>query len=155
MSDGPAHRKPESGGSEYENPEHDGPIERVSAAFGEGRYRIHGTAVLCGADVQCTFTGGTRPHVGAVSLAVYEPERHSATVSTLCVYTHRDDQLSAACAKSLSTALRCTAAVSVGIHLDNASHEDLQSLCENFEACRERLLLEIRKRREVHGETAF
>ena len=128
-------------------------MEYVSAVFGEGRYQIKGAAILCGDDVHCSFVGGTRPHIGAASLSVYEPERDSATVSTICAFGHRDDRLSADCAKKMTVALQCTASVSVGIHIDNAAPEELQWMCENFEECRKRLLREIEKRRNVHGRT--
>ena len=131
------------------------PVQYIYADSGTGCYCIHGTAVLCGNDVQLIFTGGTRSHIGAVSLAVYEPERNSATVSTICAYGHRDDQLSAPCAKNTAVALKCTAAVSAGIHIDNASPEKIQRLCKNFEECHRLLLLKIRNGRNVYGQTAL
>lgn len=131
-------------------------IKRLRAVFGEGRYQIRGAAFLCGEDINCCFIGGDLPHIGAASLAVYEPERDSATVSTICAYGHRDDCLSADCAKKISIALKCTAAVSVGIHIDNAAPEELKYLCDNFEECRKKLLSEIKNAKskregEVHG----
>lgn len=110
-------------------------MKQFSHQCGEGRYLVTGIALCCGRDVTLTFTGGTLPHVGAVSLAVYEPERDSATVSTICVYTHRDDRLSAECAKKAAAALKCTAAVSVGIHVDNAASLELEILTKNFREC--------------------
>lgn len=110
-------------------------MKQFSAQWGEGRYLVTGTALLCGRDVTMAFTGGTLPHVGAVSLAVYESERDSATVSTICVYAHRDDQLAARCAKEAAAALKCTAAVSVGIHIDDAAPEELEILTRNFCKC--------------------
>lgn len=110
-------------------------MECISASFGEGRYKINGTAILCGHDVTITVTGGTLPHVGAVSMAVYEPVRDSATVSTITVFTHRDDMLAASCAKKVSKQLKGTVVVSVGIHIDRADAGELKQLCENFEEC--------------------
>ena len=112
----------------------------ISASCGEGRYRVECQAILCGEDVNAVFIGGERAHIGAVSLAVYEPVRDSATVSTMTVYTHRDDQLAALAAKKLATALKCTVSVSVGIHVDNADEQDIELLCKNFAACLNQLL---------------
>lgn len=122
-------------------------MKAISAQAGEGRYTVNGTALLCGQDVTITFTGGTLPHVGAVSLAVYEPERDSATVSTICVYTHRDDQLASKCAKQAAAALKCTVAVSVGIHVDDAAPVDLKILTENFQKCYSQLVETIMRTR--------
>lgn len=110
-------------------------MQSISESFGEGIYEIAGVAVICGEDVSFSFTGGTQPHIGAVSIAVYEPVRDSATVSTVTVYEHRDDQLSAKCAKDAAIALKCTAAVSVGIHMDDAAPEDITILINNFKEC--------------------
>ena len=111
----------------------------ITAAYGEGHYRIEAAAILCGSDLSVTFAGGDTPHIGAVSLAVYEPERGSATVSTLTAYGHRDDELSRKAAKQLASALRCTVSVSVGIHIDDADEQDIRTLCENFERCQAEL----------------
>ena len=119
----------------------------LTAAFGETPYTIHGTAVLCGEDVTMAFTGGTLPHVGAVSLGIYEPVRDSATVSTMTVFTHRDDALAASGAKTAAKQLKCTVSVSVGIHVDNADLPDLKILCENFEKCLQMLIDGIGKYR--------
>ena len=112
----------------------------ISASCGEGHYRVECQAILCGEDVNAVFTGGERAHIGAVSLAVYEPVRDSATVSTITVYAHRDDQLAALAAKKLATALKCTASVSVGIHVDDATETDIELLCSSFQGCLHELI---------------
>lgn len=120
----------------------------VSVSFGEGKYGISGTAVLCGEDASLSFTGGTRPHIGAVSLAVYEPVRDSATVSTIAVYTHRDNELAEKCAKTVAAALKCTVTVSVGIHIDDAGPSELEILIKNFHQCCQRMIEEIRQAKD-------
>ena len=109
--------------------------QQVSAAYGEGRYEVYGTALRCGTDLTVAFVGGTLPHVGAVSLGVYEAARDSATVSTITAFGHRDDVLAAQAAKQLAVAVKGTVSVSVGIHLDTASAEDIELLCKNFQLC--------------------
>lgn len=115
-------------------------MKSVSVSFGEGSYKITGMAVLCGGDVNFSFTGGTKPHIGAVSIAIYEPARDSATVSTVTVYEHRDDRLSAECAKSAATYLKCIVTVSVGIHIDDPAPEELKTLICNFHECYQMLI---------------
>ena len=60
--------------------------EFVSCEAGEGKFRIEAHARRCGNDWSVTVCGGEKHDVGAVSLAQYEPERGSATVSTLTGY---------------------------------------------------------------------
>lgn len=118
----------------------------MSVAYGEGRYEVHATALACGNDMTVVFTGGERPHVGAASLAVYEPERDSATVSTITCFGHRDDELSRHAAKRIATALKCTACVSLGVHVDSASEEEIQQIRDNYQHCLSWLLSLIENR---------
>ena len=120
----------------------------VTCKVAEGtRYEICCTAFSCGEDLCVTCTGGTRPHIGAVSLAVYEPERGSATVSTLTAYTHRDDVVAAGTAKRLSRALRCTVTVAAGIHIDDPSEQELRLLQEYCDRACAQLLSQLQVRR--------
>lgn len=106
----------------------------VTISEGEA-FCVRAEALRCGNDLCVAVTGGTLPHIGAVSLAVYEPERDSATVSTVTVHTHRDDAVSAFMAKELSRALRCTVTVSAGLHVDAADAGDIAQLRENAREC--------------------
>ncbi len=118
-------------------------MEIITSEYGKNSERIVGYAVRCGADVTITLCGGTKPHVGAVSMACYEPERDSATVSTITAYGHRDDVLSAACAKQAAKELKCTVTASVGIHVDDADAEMIERLQENCKRCFGQLLGKI------------
>ncbi len=107
------------------------------------KYHVCLNAVKCGSDLNACICGGTLHHIGAVSMAVYEPVRGSATVSTLCVHTHRDDALSSKLAKLLSAKLRCTVSLSVGIHIDDAQLSELEIFQSNASKCCEMLIKAI------------
>ena len=82
-------------------------FDGISARAGEYQYAVNASASVLGRDIAVAVTGGTAPHIGAVSLAVYEPERDSATVSTVTVHSHRDDAVSAYFAKLISREMKC------------------------------------------------
>ena len=113
------------------------------AEAGAGKFRVTAQLERCGADIVAVVSGGERPHVGAVALAQYEPDRQSATVSVLTAFGHRDDAVAARFSKALSAAGRCSAAVSVGIHVDGADSETLGLLLQNSEACLTALLCQL------------
>lgn len=92
-------------------------------------------ALRCGNDITVAVCGGTEYHVGAVSLAQYEPNRDSATISTLTAYTHRDDAVAARFAKELSRRFKCNVSVTAGIHIDNAHTEQINGLMDSCEDC--------------------
>lgn len=116
----------------------------VRATGGEERFLVEAEAVFCGSDISVVVCGGTGHHIGAVSLAVYEPERDSATVSTMTVHTHRDDKVSAHFAKNISREMMCTVSASAGLHLDNASEQDIAQLWNSAQECCERLAALLR-----------
>lgn len=109
--------------------------DAIFARTGEGKYAVEATAVFAGNDISICVVGGTLPHIGAVSLAVYEASRDSATVSTVCVHTHRDDAVAAYFAKSVSREIKCTVTVSAGLHVDDATDTDIRLLWDNACVC--------------------
>ena len=115
-------------------------VEIINASAGEGRFEIEARARRCGDDWCVAVCGGELPHVGAVSLGQYEPERESATVSTITVHNHRDDAVTSRFAKAIATARKCTVTVTAGIHVDDAGAAELALLEKNCEACLNALL---------------
>jgi len=100
----------------------------ISRSSGPHRITLH--AVPMGRDWNVTVTGGERPHLGAVALAVArpslrDPERPSATVSVLALCGHKEDSLARSAAETIASALGTNAAVSCGIHTDCLSDDDI------------------------------
>lgn len=108
----------------------------IQESVGEGRYEIQICAVPCGEDLSVTITGGTAPHVGAVAIGIgrlpdARPMQYSATVSSVAVPDHKDDVVARMAAKMLADATHGNVTVSCGIHIDNATGEELELLQEN------------------------
>ncbi|MEA5091546.1 hypothetical protein SDC9_35313 [bioreactor metagenome] len=107
--------------------------------IGSNPYKISATVTLCGTDVAVIIGGGEKPHVGAVGLASPRPSLKdasmiSASVSVICVLGHKDDMLAREAALFLSSKFNINVVVSVGLHLDNATKEDIEKLKDNFDA---------------------
>ncbi len=120
-------------------------MSSFSACAGDGKYAVLAEALLCGEDISVCVCGGTKPHIGASALAVYEPERDSATVSVMTVYSHRDDKVAAYFAKAISREIKRTVSVSAGIHIDDAAPEELERLWNNSLECCAKLLNKLRE----------
>ena len=105
------------------------------ASAGLRPHFVQARAMRAGKDISVLVSGGTAPHIGAVSLAVYEPERDSATVSTFTVHTHRDDAVASFFAKAISREMKCTVTVSAGLHVDDANAEDIAVFQKNSHDC--------------------
>ena len=120
-------------------------IGQIYACSGEIPCFVEAQALVCGNDISVTVCGGTGYHVGAMALAVFEPERDSATVSVVTVHTHRDDKVAAHFAKEISREMKCTVSVSAGIHVDNASSGDIEELWKTSGRCCEELIMCLKK----------
>jgi hypothetical protein len=112
-------------------------IRVLEYVAGEGDYRIDARVALCGRDVTVTVGGGTRPHVGAVGVAISQPSlkdpsRHSVTSSVISVPGHKEDEIVRSAALQLSRALDATVVVSAGLHVDDATPVEIQTLVANF-----------------------
>lgn len=104
---------------------------------GEGKYQLQATITTCGNDVVVVIVGGTRPHIGAVSLAIShprlkDPRKTSATASVISVPGHKEDQLAREAALRLSGSLKTTVVMCVGIHIDDAATDEIDLLTINF-----------------------
>lgn len=108
----------------------------ITTSAGRGRHCVECVAATTGAGLVVTITGGERPHVGAVGLglprpSLSDPQRLSATSSVLTVVGHRDDELAKPLAAQLAAGLNQVAVVVVGVHVANATAEDIELLSAN------------------------
>ncbi len=111
----------------------------ISAAFGEGRYQItiEGFATA-GHGLCLMMTGGDLPHNGGTvvasprikSNAKHENDR-TADLWVSCVPGHKDTEIGMPIAKLLATQLNEAISLTVGIHLDHASIEEIKLVCDN------------------------
>jgi gallate decarboxylase subunit D len=122
-------------------------VRSVSIGNGAGRHRVEAVIVFCGPDISVSFGGGESPHIGAVALGVPRPSladasKPSASASVLCVTGHKEDEIVRAAALELATVFTCRVIVAAGLHVDNATAEDIRLLDENYGA----VLFEVKRR---------
>ena len=109
-----------------------------SRHFGIGTvpYRLEAVLIKAGSDVVVVAAGGTKPHIGATAVAAPRSSLtgrgNSASVSVICQTGHCDDELARSAAKELASAWGCTVTLTVGLHIDAATDEDLYVLRLNF-----------------------
>ena len=103
---------------------------------GEGRLRITLAVWETGGNgLSCTVTGGQLPHVGGMALASLSPRLEgggdTCDLWTSCVPGHKDAILAQQLAKRLCVATRQPVAMTVGVHVDGASPEEIETLCRH------------------------
>jgi hypothetical protein len=119
-------------------------VKIITQEIDDGKYSLEGAVVFCGDDLSITICGGTKHHIGAAALgAAYtkkdSPQDISASVSTICVTGHKDDEWARQAAYFFAKTHNCTVSVNVGIHIDDAGAADIQRLKDNFDGLVKRI----------------
>ncbi len=112
-------------------------IESFHLQTGQGRHQAEALVVVNGNDLAVTIGGGSVYHIGATALAVprpslADPEVVSASASVICVTGHKEDELARTAALRLAAHFNRIAVVMVGLHVDNATPQDITTLTSNF-----------------------
>ncbi|MBF9000952.1 MULTISPECIES: prenylated flavin chaperone LpdD [Vibrio] len=93
--------------------------------------RVELTALPVGDDLVLVLSGGDKAHIGATAVAqprpsLEDPEKISASTSVICVMGHKEDLLAHHVAQKTASALNCVVSANCGIHMDNASKEQIK-----------------------------
>lgn len=99
---------------------------------GEGRCQVSLTLLDTGNGLNGLLTGGEKPHVGGVVLALPRPSLSgkgwSADVYITPVPGHKDVYVARTVADTLARELRCPVVVTAGIHSDHLSAEEVNEI---------------------------
>jgi len=93
---------------------------------GEGRLRVWLKKETLGDDLLYILGGGERPHVGGVVL-----KRPGEEARTLSFSTHQDLEVLIPIAEAACLKYGCTVVAVGGIHIDNATEEEIGILVNN------------------------
>jgi len=120
-------------------------IEEFRIKTGEYPYLVEGLAILCGDDLILVVGGGSSFHTGAVAVACchpshQDPQKASSTASVIALMGHKEDELARNAALKCSRQLSRTVTVSLGMHLDEATPHDIDSLVQNFNTLVEQVI---------------
>jgi hypothetical protein len=115
----------------------------------EGEYDLCAGVRLIGEDILVAIWGGEKPHIGAVAAAQPRPSLAdaniiSSTVSVICYLGHKDDSLAKKTAEVLAAAFNVHIVVTVGIHWDDLSGENISRIKKSGEILVDLILEKIR-----------
>ncbi|MGM9583866.1 MAG: hypothetical protein ACI3WU_09125 [Phascolarctobacterium sp.] len=123
-------------------------METKSFSIGQYPCGVRGVLTLCGKDICLNIGGGILPHIGAVAVA--EPRLSlrndgstSASCSVMCMLGHKDDAIAREAALKIASVTKTRTVVTVGLHVDSITSEQIDALTTNFwqvvQACLEYL----------------
>jgi len=100
---------------------------------GEGKYRVCLFTSFTEDGLVCQLFGGERPHVGAVVLSIPRPSlldkaQLSCNSSVLSMLGHKEDEIAKPVAEKLAKHFGQPVVLVAGLHIDNATGEDIHTL---------------------------
>ena len=106
-------------------------MKRFKVEISRGPFKIRGDVQAMGQDLLVTIWGGTKPHIGAVGMAIprpslRDPRKWSATSSNFTFIGHKEDILVKQISERLASQLRRNVVVIAGIHWDNLSNKEIK-----------------------------
>ncbi len=114
-------------------------MKQITSTIGTGRYQINVQGTTTNGHGICAFmTGGEKPHNGGTVVAnprlksnAKHNEDRTADIWISCVPGHKDTEIGVSIAKLLAVKLNEAISLTVGIHIDHATPEEVKLLCEN------------------------
>ena len=105
-------------------------LRTIRVSHQKGPYRIEAEALQVGEDLVLSIWGGTKPHVGAVALAIPRPSLKdptvtSSTASVLARLGHKEDEIVKQLSERISAVLNKVVTVSAGMHWDHIPDKDV------------------------------
>ena len=108
-------------------------MKRFFVEASRGRLKTCGFVQEVGQDILVSVWGGTRPHIGAVGIAVprhslKNPKKWSATSSNFTFPGHKEDTLVKKISEKLAAQLRKNVVVTAGIHWDGITLKEIKTI---------------------------
>lgn len=120
-------------------------LKHYQVESGSGKHKVFLFATVTTQGILAHLVGGEEPHLGAVVLSIprpslANPEVVSCTSSTIPLVGHKDDEAARPLAEMLARATGAPVSVAAGIHIDNATGDDIELLQKNCLECGKKLL---------------
>jgi len=125
-------------------------MKRFKVEISKGPFRIHGHVQEMGQDLLVTIWGGTKPHIGAVGMAIPRPSlrdsrKWSATSSNFTFLGHKEDILVKRISERLASQLKRNVVVIAGIHWDDISSKEIKAIEDLTQKLQEQILNKLIK----------
>ncbi|MCF6092641.1 molybdenum cofactor guanylyltransferase [Microaerobacter geothermalis] len=118
-------------------------------AHGEGKYQVVLEGYHQGDDLVFHLYGGTKPHIGAIALSSFYQNQMEVSHSYSLPH-HKEQSLAEEAIRSLQPLVDGSVLISVGIHIDDATAEEISLLVHNARMCIKEWAQWYRKA-SVHG----
>lgn len=125
-------------------------MKRFQVEISKGRFKIRASVQEIGQDLLVSIWGGTRPHIGAVGIAIprpslKNPKQWSATSSNFTFLGHKEDGMVRKTSEILATRLRRNVVVTAGVHWDKITLDEIETIQKLTQRLSDRILEKLQR----------
>ena len=123
-------------------------MELKKFSCGATPYTLEAEVRLLGSDLLVILSGGTKPHIGSIAVALPRPSLANDEIvsSTSSVYNfvgHKDHVIAQRIAEKLSSRLDRHVVAVAGFHIDEISEEGIARVIENCDGLAQEIYKEV------------
>ena len=125
-------------------------MKKFLVEISKGRLKIHGFVQEVGQDLLVSIWGGTRPHIGAIGIAVprpslKNPKKWSATSSNFTFLGHKEDIMVKKISEKLAAQLRRNVVATAGFHWDRITSNEIKTIQHLTQKLSDQILKRLQK----------
>jgi hypothetical protein len=116
---------------------------QVRSSVGDGIFKVIAEVKIIGDDLMISVWGGTKPHIGSISVSAPRPGLKdntimSATSSIINLIGHKDEVVARKFSEQLAAKFNKNAIATAGIHIDDITENQINILMQNMtDLCRD------------------
>jgi hypothetical protein len=127
-------------------------MKEFMVGISKGKFKLHAHTQKMGQDLLVSIWGGTRPHIGAVGMAIprpslRDPKKWSATSSNFTFIGHKEDTLVKKISEKLATELRRNVVVVAGIHWDGITAKEIEIIEDLIQKMSDQILKKLKRKK--------
>jgi len=112
---------------------------KVRASVGDDIYKVVAEVNIIGDDLMISVWGGTKPHIGSISVSVPRPglkdgTRMSSTSSVINLIGHKDEVVARKFSEQLAATFNRNAIATAGVHIDDITENQINIIMQNITA---------------------
>ena len=109
---------------------------QVRSSVGDGIFKVIAEVKIIGDDLMISVWGGTKPHIGSISVSVPRPGLQdnttmSATSSIINLIGHKDEVVARKFSEQLAAKFNKNAIATAGIHIDDITENQINIIMHN------------------------
>ena len=110
---------------------------QVRSSVGDGIFQVVAEVKIIGDDLMISVWGGTKPHIGSISVSVPRPglkdgTRMSSTSSVINLIGHKDEVIARKFSEQFAAKFNRNAIATAGVHIDDITENQINIIMQNI-----------------------